>query len=182
MASIAPPPGSDDLHLLTEWGSPFDRSRRREAALLSIAGHVIAIVLLALAPAGVVEPAHTPERVTTLIEPLTELTQKAPNKGKISKEFNAADSAPRPNIQIPAGAPSTTRPRAFHPDEPQTPPVKATAPLPDAPKVEPGPPKLELPQIAQVTPQIEAVEQPKLALENPAAMFTVTPGEVDPAK
>jgi TonB family protein len=142
-----------------------------------------AIVVLAMIPASPYEPAR-PEmhhRVTPLVEPPTELTQKAPNKDKkrIQKEFDAVEALPRPNIQIPAGVPSTPRPRAFRPSEiPQPAPVKATAPLPEAPKVESAQAKFELPQIAQATPQIEAVEKPKLALENPAAPPpTVAPGQ-----
>jgi TonB family protein len=175
MASVAPPPVEDDLQLLTLWGSPGDSARMRNAGLLSIAVHVVAIVALGLIPPDVIEPYQPPiEHVTALYIP-ADLTQRAPNKGKLSKEFNAADSAPRPNIQIPTGAPSTTRARAFRLDQtPEAPPVKATAPLPEAPKVDQAPVKTELPQIAQVTPQIQAVEQPKLSLENPAALPAAT--------
>ena len=66
-----------------------------------------------------------PEVVTPLIEPLTELTQKPPTRGKINKEFNATELRPRPNIQIPAGPPSTTRPRAALP----APPVPTPKPV-----------------------------------------------------
>jgi TonB family protein len=143
-----------------------------------------AIVVLAIIPATPYEPERKPavhRRVTPLIELPTELTQRAPNKDKkrIQKEFDAVEALPRPKVQIPAGPPSTTRPRAFRPAEvPQPAPVKAAAPLPEAPKVEAAQPKLEVPQIAQATPQIEAVEKPKLALENPAAPPpAVAPGQ-----
>jgi TonB family protein len=171
MASVAPPPVEDDLQLLTQWGSPGDSARMRKAGLVSIAVHVVAIIGLGLMPPDVIEPYQPPlEHVTALYIP-ADLTQRAPNKGTPSKEFDAADSAPRPNIQIPTGAPSTTRPRAFRLDEtPEAPPVKAAAPLPEAPTVEQAPVRTELPQIAQATPQIQAVEQPRLALENPAAL------------
>ncbi len=172
METVAPPSVDDDLHLLTEWGTPYDAPRRRKAAVLSVAGHLLAVLVIAFLPAGLSELTREPAEahVTPLIEPPTELTQKAPNKGKISKEFDAVEALERPKIQIPLGAPSSTRPRAFRPAEvPQPVAVKPTAPLPEAPKVEALEPKLELPKIAQATPQIEAVERPRLALENPAA-------------
>ena len=50
--------------------------------------------------------------ITPLTDPLTEFTQKAPNKGKIAKELDIASLQPRPRIQTPKAAPSTTRPKA----------------------------------------------------------------------
>lgn len=181
MATVDPPPAGTELDLLTRWGGPDDAIRGRKAAVLSVLGHVVAIGLLALVPADVIEPerAAPARHVTPLIEPPTELTQKAPNKYKVSKELDAEVSAPRPRIQIPTGTPSTTRPRAFRQaDLPPVPQVKATAPLPEAPKVDSAPPRTELPQITQTTPQIQPEERPKLALENPAAPpAPVPPGQ-----
>jgi len=173
METVAPPPVDADLHLLTQWGQPGDQARRQKAAIYSIAGHLLAIFLLSTITFDVTEPQRPEEvrRVTPLVEPPTELTQKAQNKGKINKEFDAADAVPQPRIQIPRGAPSTTRPRAFRAaDLPPIPQVKPTAPLPDAPKVDANLPKADvIPQIAQATPQIEPVEKPRIVLENPAA-------------
>jgi TonB family protein len=110
--------------------------------------------------------------VTPLIEPLTDLTQKPPNKGKISKQIDVAESRPRPRIQIPpAAAPSTTRPQAPRPAPVPAMPTPA-APLPEPPKVEASAretPRMELPQSAPplpAQPQIQPVEKPKLELEN----------------
>ncbi|HJT89864.1 MAG TPA: TonB family protein [Bryobacteraceae bacterium] len=167
MDTVAPPPVDADLHLLTEWGSPGDRSRRGEAALVSVLVHIALVVLLALVPATVVEQHHE-QRVTPLIEPPTELTQTAPNKHKITKEFDSSVLQPRPRLQIPQGAPSTTRPRAPQPAPqplPAAPPVPAA--LPEPPKVDAATPKPELPQVAQI-PQIQPVERPKLELQNVA--------------
>jgi TonB family protein len=172
METVARPPEDLELHLLTEWGNPGDRSLHEKAALFSVLVHVVIIGLLLLIPAGLSEPYRRPEpvrHVTPLIEPPTELTQREPNKRKISKEFDAVAELERPKAQVPKAAPSTARPRAFQPGKPQPLPQKATAPLPEAPKVEPAPPKPELPQLAQLTPQIEPVEKPKITLENPAA-------------
>jgi TonB family protein len=168
MEAVGQPSDEPELHLLTEWGSTGDRKRERKAAVFSVLGHALAVVLLMAIPADWSEPEKPREapRVTPLVAPPVELTQRAPNKGKLSKEFDVVESQERPNIQIPQGAPSTKRPRAFRPALPQPPPVKAASPLPEAPKVDA--PKLEVPQIAQATPQIQPVEQPKLALENVA--------------
>ncbi|PWT98847.1 MAG: hypothetical protein C5B51_28440 [Terriglobia bacterium] len=161
-----------ELNLLTDWTYFSNPPQQRRAAVYSVVTHVVLIGILAVLPPGTAEPppARQAPRITPLVAPPLELTQKAPNKGKISKEFNVVDASERARVQIPAGAPSTTRRRAFRPlDSPQTAPVRPTAPLPEPPKVENAPQKLELPQIAQATPQIEAVEKPRLTLENPAA-------------
>jgi TonB family protein len=174
METVVQPPVDAELNLLTEWGDASARKRTRKAAILSVAAHVVVILTLPWWPQG--EPRRPREateirRVTPLIEPLTELTQRDPNKGKLAKEFNAAEVQPRPRIQIPAGSPSTTRPRALRPAEiPSMPAPKAAAPapLPDAPAVEA--PKAELPKMTLPTlpPQIQAVEQrPKNPFETP---------------
>ena len=157
-----------ELHLLTDWGRTGDRTRERKAAAYSVLGHVVAVVLLVAIPTDYSEPEkpRPATRVTPLILPPVELTQKAPNKGKLSKEFDVVENQERPRIQIPQGAPSSTRPHAFQPTPPQPAPVKAASPLPEPPKVDA--PRQDIPQIAQVTPQIQPVEQPKLALENVA--------------
>jgi TonB family protein len=171
MGTVVIPPSDLELNLLTDWGVLSDSTRRRHAAVYSVLGHVALIILLAVMPAEVIE--QQPTRRAPLITPLVappDLTQRAPNKEKVSKEFDVVDALERPKVQIPQGAPSTTRPRAFRPTEaPPAAPVRPTAPLPEAPKMENLPPRAEVPQIAQATPQIEAVERPKLALENPAA-------------
>jgi TonB family protein len=174
------PPVDAELQLLTEWGSPGDRSRLGKAGAISVLAHVVFIALLLLIPSGPSEPerALVVRHVTPLIEPPTELTQRAPNKRKISKEFDSVAELERSKIQIPRAAPSTSRPRAFHLDVPQPPPQKATAPLPEAPKVDATPPKPEVPLLAQSTPQIEPVEKPRIVLENPAAPPpAVAPGQ-----
>jgi TonB family protein len=171
METVVELPADADLQLLTEWGSPGDRERRGKAAAISVAAHFVFIALLLLVPGGPSEPqrSNVIRRVTPLIEPPTELTQRAPNKKKISKEFDSVAELERSKIQLPQGAPSTSRPRAFHLDTPQPPPQKPTAPLPEAPKFDTAPPKAEVPLLAQSTPQIEPVERPKIVLENPGA-------------
>jgi TonB family protein len=173
METVVAPPADADLQLLTQWGSPADGPRQRKAAVLSVLVHVVIIGLLLAVPDGWNEPPPREREhhtiVTPLVEPPTELTQRAPNKKPVSKEFDSVAELERKSLQVPQGAPSSTRPRAFRPEAPQPPPQKASAPLPEAPKFDTAPPKVEVPQIAQATPQIEPVERPKIVLENPAA-------------
>jgi TonB family protein len=97
--------------------------------------------------------------VTPLV--LTELTQKAPNTGKISKEFEAAAALPRPVFRMPRAVPAAPQP---------------IEPLPAPPKAEVAAVKPELPPMMQVAPQIQTVEKPALAFENPVPAPAVEPG------
>src|SRR4029079_6815691 len=136
METVVPPAEDADLHLLTEWGDPYGRTRTKRAAVLSVLVHVAIIALLLLLPEGFLDSPPPPQHaevkrvITPLIEPLTELTQKPPNKGKINKEVNATDMNPRPRIQTPDAPPSTPRPRAA---------VPARTPVASAPPPKPTP-------------------------------------------
>jgi TonB family protein len=163
-------PSDDDpeLHLLTEWDILPDPARRRRAAALSAAAHLVLIGVLWMVPADVLEePPRRAElsRVTPLVEPPPELTQTAPNTKKITKEFKLPNVEPRPRIQIPKGAPSTTRPLAPRPAEVPTPTPRPTS-LPEPPKLEAGAPRSDLPSLPQVPPQIQPVERAQSPLEN----------------
>ena len=191
METVASPPADAELHLLTEWGDPYGRTRTQRAAVLSVLFHIAIIVLLVILPEGFLESPPPPRQaavkriITPLIEPLTELTQKPPNKGKINKEFNATDMHPRPRIQIPDAPPSTTRPRAAVPAPnpvSSTPPPKPTPPLPEPPKVEMAlnpPPKLRcrLCRCQPPPPQIQAEEKPKSLFENVTPRPVVPPNQ-----
>jgi len=174
METLARPSVEDpsELHLLTHWGQ--DRGRVREAGVLSVAAHVAAIVALILMPRSLMQPPRRVEtQITPLIEPPTELTQKAPNKGPIAKEVTVEALQPRPRIKIPHSPPSTRRPAARINQPPAPPP----APLPEPPRIEagnheaqplrglpPGPPVIQA-----MPPQIQEQERPKLAFETPTA-------------
>jgi TonB family protein len=178
MESVGPALDDPELHLLTEWGTLVDPAGWRKAAVISVIAHVVLIVILFLVPPDVTAP--PPEtaavrRITPLVEPPSELTQRAPNTRKITKEFNASEVQPRPRIQVPSGAPSTRRPQAPRPAEVPQPPAPRPTSLPEPPKLEASAPKPEVPQIAQATPQIQPVEKPKLTLENPAPPPTPLP-------
>jgi len=167
----SPAESTAELHFLTDWGE--DRSRVRSARVLSVTVHVVVIVALIMAPRSLVTPPRSVARqITPLIEPPTELTQKPPTKGKISKEITIEALRARPRIRIPPAPPPTPRPAA-----PKNTPAQAPAPPPlpepphlDATRAAQSPRGLPVgPPTAQAAPppQIQPEEQPKLAFEAP---------------
>jgi TonB family protein len=182
METVVKPAADAELNLLTEWGDGNSRLRWREASVASVLVHIAAITLLMSLPAGFLDgppPRHAAPQIhriiTPLTEPLTEFTQKAPNKGKIAKELDVAALQPRERLKAPQEALSTSRPRASRPAPvPVTPAAQPTPALPEPPKLEASnkeAPKLDLPPAAAPAPppQIQPVEKPKLALENVGA-------------
>ena len=140
MDPVTETPSDPELHLLTDLGSAAASTRWRDAAIASVAAHFALITLLATLPAGVFKPPKrivAQHQVTPLVAPPFELTQPTPNKGKISKTINVESLLPRPKIQLPKSAPSTTRPAARTPAEQPTavvtPPVPTPAPVPPVP-------------------------------------------------
>jgi TonB family protein len=119
-------------------------------------------------------------RSTPLIAPPRELTQREPNRGKISPEVNLPGLLARNSpVPLPPSAPAPTRPAA--PRTVDAPPVPAAEPppAPEPPKIEPARPEpsqvaanLPKPGIPEPPPpaQIEPVEKqpqkPKLAFES----------------
>ena len=178
MERVAPPSDDLELDLLTQWGVFTDAGRSRRAAVLSVAAHGVLIGVLLMVPADTAPPPERVaklERVTPLIEPPPELTQTEPTKGKITKEFKLPDIEPRPRIQVPRGAPSTTRPLAPRPAEVPAPPTPRATSLPEPPKLEASAAPSNLPALPQSTPQIQPVERPKSPLENVAPPPTPLP-------
>jgi len=178
---VQSPPVEAELHLLTDWGEIGAAQRRRQAAVATVLFHVAVVVTLAELPASVLaprEPAHEPEPLVMPLMPLTQLTQKAPNRGKVMTEFQVQPSPPRPKLVAPAPPPpmphQTPRPAVI----PQAPPPQntATAALPEAPRVDAGAKpvvKSDLPALAQAAPpapQIQTEEKPKIVLENAGRM------------
>jgi TonB family protein len=178
MKTAGPPVDDAELHLLHEWGDPAESGRTRTAGIVSVVLHIAVLVMLALVPPDMLapRPPELPEmqhRVTPLIDPITEFTQPTPNKGKPAKELDIAALQPRPRIQAPKGAPSTTQPMAARPaDVPSPPQPKVSpAPLPEPPKVETAvkeAPKIDLPPSNSTVapPPVQTVQKPKLTLEN----------------
>lgn len=169
------PPADAELHLLTEWTEAGAVERRRKAAVATVALHILVISGLAVMPSSMLEtpePRVAPRIITPLVQP--SLTQKAPNTGKVTAEFEVRAEAPRPKLQMPERPPTpkqAPRPAVI----PQAPAPRPAAPvsMPEAPKLEvDARPQIknDLPAMAQAAPppppQIQPVEQPKLALEN----------------
>ncbi len=178
MESVAPSTAGPELNLLLQWGETGRGARTGRAAVLSVVLHVVVISAILVLPAEFFAPepprrAPEIERVTPLIDPITEFTQKRRNQGKLSKEIDMASLQPRDRLQSPA-PPSTTRPRAPRPAEMPAPPAPtppAPVALPDPPRIEAATrpaPRIDLPP-AQA-PQIQPVEKPKLAFENVAGV------------
>ncbi len=182
MQTVVEPQIDGELELLLAWELD-DPARVRKAAVLSILVHVVLIGSLAVMPHSALEPQAKPvarmRRVTPLFDPPTELTQKAPNNGKISKNITAEMIPDRPHIQTPPPAPSAKKsmpPPNF--TAPATPAVQSAVPPP--PKGMPEPPKVapEAPaQVAQLTlPQIQPPpEKPKIAFETPGVSSSPAP-------
>lgn len=191
MDTVVPPPAEAELHLLLDWKEPEAPRRHRIAAIGSVLANVAIILLLLWMPAT---PLREPEEpgpqfhVTPLIEPLTPLTQKAPNTAKVTNEFNANPVQPRPRVVVPPSPPPVEHAARPHPlPLPPTPAPKAGPPaaLLDVPKVETtakAAPNLDLNKlIAPGTPpppaQIQPQEQkPKIAFESPEQQTRISSG------
>ena len=182
MVTLAPqefasPETEPELHLLLERDHADDWRRWRSAAIVSSAVHVVLLVVVLLLPES--ESRVYEEKPILRITPLyipTDLTQKAPNKGPLSKELTIAAIPERPVIKAPTPAPAAKRvpPPAPLP-VPQIAKAEPKPVIPEPPKVEPAPiepPKIELPpqpaeQIAKLNPPLPPpTQQPKLVLEN----------------
>lgn len=179
METVVPPPADSELHLLTEWGDPDSSARRKKAVMATVLLHLALIGGLVAVPPMIPEAAEKPQPKphVTILEPLTQLTQKAPNTGKINKEFEAKLELPRAATHAPVAPPPQPKAQAPRPAViPPAPAPRAATPapaLPEPPKLETAtkePPKPELPGVVQAPvpapPQIQPVEKPKLALEN----------------
>ncbi|MGA2326537.1 MAG: TonB family protein [Bryobacteraceae bacterium] len=164
-ALVRPTADYTEPRLLLEW--PAQR-RRASAWILSLLLHMAVLVALTLAPRGIFEPPEGAARgrtVTPLIAPPRELTQTAPNQGKVGREFTLESLLARPRVLAPPGPPALARTQA------------RVAALPEPPKVETAAlPATQAPPLGSSLtapppppPQIQAEEKPKLAFETPGA-------------
>ena len=162
-----------ELHLLLERDRAYDWRRWRVAGIVSLAAHAVLIVVLLLMPESVtnlrVYETQPVRRITPLYIP-TELTQKAPNKGKLSKELTVEAVAPRPVLKAPTPPPL---PKQIPPSAPLPPPQIAKSEpkliVPEPPKIQTDTPNAQQPEeIAKFTPPPPPPpnQQPKLVLEN----------------
>lgn len=169
-------------NLLLDWHESADPHRYWWAGAGSLIVHVAVLALVVLlaslsgpAPKNATEIVPDFRQAVHLILP-ADLTQKAPNKGKVAKEVDVEDLKPRPASQ--ERLPPAPAVRAFQPPKvaPPGPPQQS-----NAPRIA-EPPKIETPVVAQNAPplppalagtpkapppQIQPVEQPKLAFETP---------------
>jgi TonB family protein len=170
-------------NFVLDWHEPDDSQRHWRAGIGSLLVHIgIFALVFALARLSGPAPKQATEiipdfnRAVHLVLP-SDLTQKAPNKGKVAKEVNVEDLKPRPPSQ--ERLPPAPAVRAFRPPNPRPPgPQQSTV----TPRIA-EPPKIDTPLTTQNTapalpamsgtpkapppPQIQPVEQPKLAFETP---------------
>lgn len=171
-------------NLLLDWHESSGSRRWLRAGIGSIVVHLVifsgAFFVGSLkTPDVVIETQVTTDfrKVTPLYAPPTPLTQKEPNRGKVSKELNVEGLLERPS-QKPT--PSTPPVRAFKPPEPRPLPGEPIAPkLAEPPKIETaanGVPAISPPAGTPNAPppQIQPVEKPKLMLETPGQHGKVT--------
>jgi TonB family protein len=186
METVVPTPVEPELNLLTQWYDPADSDRRRRAAIATVIFHIAAVTILFLLPESFFtekRPPEVPRRITPIIyEPLTRLTQKAPNPTKSVKEFSAPAAQNRPHPPAPPPAPTAPKPAPVRQAAiPQAPPPKPAQALPEPPKVETAikAPKIDVPQLGTVPPppKIQQAESPKLPLENLQGPPPVLPPE-----
>jgi TonB family protein len=175
METVVQTPVEPELNLLTQWYDPADEDRRRRAAIATVLVHAVALTILFLLPESFFEekqPQPVPVRhITPIFEPLTRLTQKAPNTVKTPKEFSVQQPQARPHPPAPVPQPAGPKPAPVRQAViPPAPPPKPTQQLPEPPKVDATVrgPKIEEPQLGTVPPppKIQAQESPKLPLEN----------------
>lgn len=163
---VAPP----ELRLWPEFPSGFQRPGGR-AWLASLLLHAAVIGLLMIAPpvrTGLVQGAgRLLERPAQLVAPPPTLTQRAPNQGKVGREFDLESLLPRRSLRVPPGG--------FRlPPAPVRRPEPALG-LPEPPKLEAAAQLAPAP-IAIPAPVIQPVEKPKLAFESPTAPPAALPG------
>ena len=190
-------PGHDlEADLFHSWADEA-RSPRHWAVIgaASLAVHIIFGLLIgyvALLPSQprILEPPQPdrPRTITKLVAPvIRQLTQKAPNKREVSREFNLASLPPRPEttrIPSPGAAPGTPQkqqnqfkaPPAPSPGKPVIQQPEVIAPETAQLKAQAPPPSLGVQVPIVPPPQAPPPEKPKLAFEKPGSTNGVPAG------
>lgn len=138
----ASPDTEREFNLLLVRDRKDDWPRWRKAGYVSLALHAVLILVLFLIPESATTSRLYEVKPAVVVTPLyipSELTQKDPNKGKLSKELSVAAEAPRPPLKAPSPPPPAKR-------------IPASAPLPP-------------PQVAKAEPKVVITEPPKLQAE-----------------
>jgi TonB family protein len=170
---FASPETEPELHLLLEPDRRADWRRWRKSAIVSVSAHIVLLTVLLLMPESESRLYELPPptlHFTPLYTP-TELTQKDPNKGKISKELTIPSIPPAPAVKSPARvAPPVKQAPPPPPPAPQIvkaepKPVIVEPPKIEAPKTPPDVPPAD--QLARLNPPPPPPnQQPKLVFEN----------------
>lgn len=174
----------DELNLLRDWDEGELRPRIGLAGLLSLVVHVVGGVLLMLAPSKWFETqlnmprdvVRVERKVTPLVAPRFELTQKDPNKGPIKQELNLDDL--NANLQ------QRRAPKTYVPPQAAAQPQAAPKPVEAPPQLQADAPdtralaQLGGPQLPQ--PEIRPPDVPKKnPFENPGQVAGVRRGAED---
>lgn len=166
-----------ELNLLYDWDRSLYPPEPKRAVIGAAAIHVVVFLVVLFAPSSHSKFRELPEvrvnvrRATPLYAPKLEkfeLTQKAPNKGQVSKEVTLEALLPKPQ--------QTARPgpqaRRYTPPAPVTrPDSQLIAQAPDLPVMQ-GNPQIQLP----VTAPIPINDKPKIAFEAPGARVSESTG------
>ncbi len=168
----ASPDTEREFNLLLVRDRKDDWPRWRRAGIVSLSVHAVLIVVVLLMPVSMTTPVYESKPIT-LLTPLyipTELTQKEPNKGKLSKELSVEAITPRPLLKTPSPPPPAKRVPASAPlPPPRVPKAEPKIVIAEPPKLQPEAPNPQLPdQIARLTaPALPPPnQQPKIVFEN----------------
>jgi TonB family protein len=184
--------------VLLQWSESTDSRRYLRAGIGSLLVHAVLFVLaLVFASLDTHRPLYTNQiladlgHATPLVDPPPQLTQKAPNRGKVAKEVDVEDLLPRPASQ--QRLPPAPARRIFQAPGPPipAPPRPETQRVGEPPKLDAAiaAPQMQLPQAgppkAPPPPQIQPAENPKLAFETPGQNGTEaekSPPKIAPPK
>jgi TonB family protein len=170
---IAPTTTEPELHLLLERDRADQWRRWRVAAIVSAAAHVIFLFWISNTTFEATRP-YQPERVfTPLVTHLytpRDLTQKAPNKGELSKELSVEAIAPRPMVKAPAPAPAANQPASVRKFAP--PPPTQTAQNNPKPQFA-EPPKIQGPSTPDQNNQLALGQLPSIPAPNQTPKLTL---------
>ncbi len=153
------------------------------AAVISLLVHILGLGAVLLLPEGTfLPPPHerTLRASVVLVAP-SELTQRAPNRAKIGKEFSLENLLPQPPLRVPPAVPPIARQPARPLAAPSMPPAAKLLPEPpnvDTAQSQPpvGTPPPESTALPAPPPQIQAEEKPKLAFEAPGVSSGIPKG------
>lgn len=154
---------------LRERDRSYDWQRWRIPGAIAVAAHIVLIAALLMMPESVTRLRVYESKAVPIVTPLyfpTELTQKAPNKGKLSKELSVEAATPTPSLKSPAPPPAPKKTPTAAPPPPQIPKAVPKLVIVEPPKID-APATQPPDQIAKLTsPVAPPPPPPKLQLEN----------------